>query len=308
MNFILLDDDLPVGNFLDKVYEKYPKSCRLYLNKRNFKENLHYLDERPILLSHYLVILAKGTNVKQVIEAMKTNNLVILQVKNEDEVKEYSIELDKAKIQYRYIDNTKKRDMDVINWVMKELPISEKDARYLCNRHAVSISKVTSKSFGSFNIRAVVNSVNILRPFETINRKIIKTYTDKRLHGSINQVVDSLLGLSTLPKAKVIEIIERYQYGIDFLLKFINDQLENYLLMYKLIEEGEVSYENYKEYQPQNEYSDYSKISEYRRKKILDAYAKVSFELLYFTKLRVKLIPHKRTSIYELIALLKEGV
>ena len=98
MNFILLDDDLPVGNFLDKVYEKYPKSCRLYLNKRNFKENLHYLEERPILLSHYLVILAKGTNVKQVIEAMKTNNLVIAQVKNEDEVKEYSIELDKAKI------------------------------------------------------------------------------------------------------------------------------------------------------------------------------------------------------------------
>lgn len=307
MNFILLDDDSPIGNFLDKVYKKYPKSCRLYLNRNNFKENYHYLEERPILLNHYLVILAKNTNTKQVIDAMKTDNLVILQAKDLDMVKEYSVELDKAKIPYRFLDNTKKKDVDVIGWVMQELPITKADAIYLCNRHIVSARKVTSSTYGTYNLRAVINSVNILRTLDKIDRKIIKTYTEKKLNGSINNIVDSLLGVSRLPKHKVVAIIEQYKYGFDFLLNFIRKQLDDYLLVYTLIEEGEITYENYKQYQPSNGYEDYSKISEYKVKKILDAYCKVSFELLYFTKLRVELIPSKSSNIYELILLLKEG-
>lgn len=309
MNIILLEDSsVPINSFLDKVYEKYPISCRLYLNNKNFKESAHYLKERPVLLNNYLVILADKISDKQLVEAMRSNNLVILKLRSKDSVTEYSLALKAEKIDFKFVDNTEKKDIDVINYVIEELPITQKDAKYLCNRHAIRSNKVTSSTYGTFNVRAVINSVNVLSVFEKIDRKTIQKYTSRKLEGSLNNVVDSLLGISRAPKSSAIKVIERYRYGLDFLLEFVNKELNKYLLLYKYIEEGELSPDNYKEFVPTDEDTALKRVSEYQLNKIIMAHTKVSWEMVYFTKVSVSRIKPRATDIFELVLLLKEEV
>ena len=228
MNIILLEDNIPINNFLEGVSAKYPMSCRLYLNKKNFQDNMHFFEERPLLLNHYLIILSTNTVPKQTTQAMKANHLVIQQIKNIEDLQDYIGELNKENIEFKFVNNRSKKDMDVIKWVASELPISFVDAKYLCNRHKIKVGTVSNTSMDSFNLRAVINSVNTLEPFEKITKSIIKKYTEKRIQTSLNSIVDGLLGVSRVEKKKIVQTIESYRYAYDYVLEFINKQLDKY--------------------------------------------------------------------------------
>lgn len=299
---------MPINNFLDGVTAKYPMSCRLYLNKKNFQDSIHFFEERPVLLSHYMVVLSTNMAPKQTVQAMKGNHLVIQQIKAIEDLQDYVNELNKGNIEFKFVNNRSKKDMDVVKWVASELPISLVDAKYLCNRHKIRIGGISNSSTDSFNLRAVINSVNTLEPFEKITKSIIKKYTEKKVQTSLNSIVDGLLGVNKVDKKKIVQTIESYRYAFDYVLEFVNKQLDKYLIVYSLIDEGELSFENYKEYKPAMEIPLYNKISEYQKRKILDTHARASFELLYLMKQCVAKIKPKDTNIFELILLLKEGV
>lgn len=308
MNIILLEDNTPVNNFLNQISEKYPASCRLYLNKMNFKDSAHFFEERPVLMKHFLIVLSPNITPKQTAVAMKYNHLIIQQLKNVEDLQDYIVELNKGEIEYKFVNNKVKKDVDVIKWVASELPISLADAKYLCNRHKRKIGSITDKSVDSFNIQAVINSVNVLQMFDKITKSIIKKYTEKKVQTSLNSIVDGLLGVNKVEKKQIVQTIESYRYAFDYVLEFVIKQLNNYLIIYTLIENGEISFDNYKEYQPMEDIPGYKKISDYQKRKILNIHKIVSYDYIYLMKLSVQQIKAKDTNFYELILLIHEGV
>lgn len=293
MNFILLEDSrYLLSSFWNKVYENFPQSSRITVNRRNFAETEKIIKSSPRLTKHWLVNVDRRLTLQQLISVLSKNNLNVIQLESKSGAEELYNDLLDNNIETTIINNLKPKDSEVVIYVAKALDINLEDAKYICRRHR-------------YYLPAIMDSVAILEIVGEVNRKSIKKYTRRFGSVSLFTLVDYLLGLETrASKKRIIELIMSYTYGFDFLIEFIKKELDKYLCIYEYVSTGALTSENFLDFEPPSTDNVYRTISKYAIQKIIKAYSELSFEKLYFIYLMVNKIEGRKDNIYKLINLI----
>ena len=298
MNIILLENEnLKMFSVMGKLLKKFPQSSQITINKFNYYQAIETIAFRPILTESWLVRVSDRLQITQMEKILKhKENVNVITVRDSLKLETLKEKFISQGIPFKVVENKKISQQDLIIYVCESLPISYKDAVYLCKRH-------------NMYAPMIVNSVNSLLLFDKVNRDIIKKYTKRYDSVNLTEIVDSMLGVSTRKKSKIIEKIYEFRYGLEFLLDFIINELNNYELVFRLIESGELNLDNYRDIKAEanskKELKKLSSISDYRLYNMIESFSSVSIELLYLTKTSVELIKPRRDEIYKLILLLK---
>ena len=282
---------------MGKLLKKFPQSSQITINKFNYYQAIETIAFRPILTESWLVRVSDRLQITQMEKILKhKENVNVITVRDSLKLETLKEKFISQGIPFKVVENKKISQQDLIVYVCESLPISYKDAVYLCKRH-------------NMYAPMIVNSVNSLLLFDKVNRDIIKKYTKRYDSVNLTEIVDSMLGVSTHKKSKIIEKIYEFRYGLEFLLDFIVNELNNYELIFRLIESGELNLDNYRDVKAEanskKELKKLSSISDYRLYNMIESFSSVSIELLYLTKTSVELIKPRRDEIYKLILLLK---
>lgn len=282
---------------MGKLLKKFPQSSQITINKFNYYQAIETIAFRPILTESWLVRVSDRLQITQMEKILKhKENVNVITVRDSLKLETLKEKFISQGIPFKVVENKKISQQDLIVYVCESLPISYKDAVYLCKRH-------------NMYAPMIVNSVNSLLLFDKVNRDIIKKYTKRYDSVNLTEIVDAMLGVSTRKKSKIIEKIYEFRYGLEFLLDFIVNELSNYELVFRLIESGELNLDNYRDVKAEanskRELKKLSSISDYRLYNMIEAFSVVSMELLYLTKTSVELIKPRRDEIYKLILLLK---
>lgn len=282
---------------MGKLLKKFPQSSQITINKFNYYQAIETIAFRPILTESWLVRVSDRLQITQMEKILKhKENVNVITVRDSLKLETLKEKFISQGIPFKVVENKKISQQDLIVYVCESLPISYKDAVYLCKRH-------------NMYAPMIVNSVNSLLLFDKVNRDIIKKYTKRYDSVNLTEIVDSMLGVSTHKKSKIIEKIYEFRYGLEFLLDFIVNELNNYELVFRLIESGELNLDNYRDIKAEanskKELKKLSSISDYRLYNMIESFSSVSIELLYLTKTSVELIKPRRDEIYKLILLLK---
>lgn len=278
-----------INIFRDKLYEQYPKSSRLNLNSKTLDNVKPYLHSRPVLTSNWLIEINYRLNIKSIKDILQTNNIHLITVYSVEDMENKRDELATNGFKFTIFDNSKIDKQDLIDYIGETLSIDYELSKFIYNR---------SKGY----VKDIAIAINILSTLPSIDKKVIKEYTYGRNSLGLFAVVDSLLGVSEFPIKKVVQVVYDYRYGFEFLLKFISKQLEDYLVIYNYIENGQLSLDNYREFNPDD--SKFRKISSYVVLKAIKLYSRVSKTLLYFLLNKIKSINPSVYNIYELLMLL----
>ena len=296
MNIILLENEkIDIGSMMRKLYDKFPPSSRLTITKNNFSDTIISAGTRPFLTKNWLVTLSPRLSITQIEKVMKIDNVNILLLSDKSKLDKLKDELIPLNLNIKIVDNLNPSKEEILSYVVETLDLNYKDALYLCNRHKMYLP-------------AIINSVQILSTLDIVDKYAIQEYTRRNIGISLSTIVDNMLGLADNKKKQIVELIYDYRYGLDYLLKYIVDDLRKYKLVFRLVEEGELSLENYDTYTMDKVNTDYKlfkSISDRKKYHIISAYGKVSQSLLYFVEASVLEIRPRLDEIYKLIILLR---
>ncbi len=296
MNIILLENEkIDIGSMMRKLYDKFPPSSRISINKNNFNETILSVKDRPILTKNWLVTISPRLTIKQIQKVMDVDNINVILLSDRSKLDKLKDELIPLNLNIKVVDNLNPSKEEILEYVMETLDISLADATYLCNRHRMYLP-------------AIVNSVQTLASLDIVDKYAIQEYTRKRLGVNLSTITDNLLGLEPNKKKQIIELIYDYRFGLDYLLKYVLEDLRKYKLVFRLVEEGELSLENYDTYKipdVDKEAKLFKKISDRRKYNMVKAYSKVSKSVLYFVEVSVSQIKPRLDEVYKLIILLR---
>ncbi len=289
MNLLLAENsNYCIEPFMERL-SSIPNSSKITINTRNYFECLQLLKTSPVLTQKWLCILSHRLSLSQMKSILEKDNLNIIMVENKAKFSELSQALLEEGIQFKSYNNLQPPKDKVIEYVHKNLKVDYDTAKYICGRHGYYLPKV-------------FESVAILENVDDIDKKSIQSYTQRYNSVYLTSITDKLLGLDKISTKKIVECIHRFRYGFDFLLKSIKKDLDIYEYVFTEISFGSLTLENYLEFQ--GEHKGYNSLPDFRKKKIILSYEKLSYEKLYFIKLKVEAIESNPSNIYKLIRLL----
>lgn len=268
MNFIVAEDpNNAITDVMSVVRSKYPNSSVYRINKDNFDQAIKVVKNPPMLTNHWLVVI--NPNRMTVSQARRigelNNNLNIFNVVRSNDLDTVKDLMEKAELDYQYLDNLHPSRQTIIDYIMKELQVDEKLAKYIGKRCNYYIPRV----YESVLLLSIVD--------EQISKSVVSKYTTNYGTASISTLVEHIIGYEHKAIRPLLNLIDNYRHGTHFLFKTIKEELENILTGYELIMSGQLSLKNYTTFK-----SDELKVSAWKLKKILDYYQTVSFEKLYF--------------------------
>ena len=291
MNILVVENkNSCIKSIIGDLRSRFPNPSILTVDSRNFFESKNILETPPVLTKKWLVFLNPRLSIKQMAHIMEGDNLNVIHLSRVNKGEELYEQLLNEGVNIQYFDNTKASKEDLIDYVLDNLNINSVDAKYLCGRHI-------------YNMKKIIESVSILKYFDNVTRKEIKNYTDRFNKVGVPQLVENLLGLPNCKsKNQVVEVIYRYRYGFDHLLKYVKAELECYIEVFDLIRCGDLSLENFQTYEFTNK--SLKKLSRYKIKNIIESFQYLSYDKLYLMKVKVEQIAPNKSSLYELIMLL----
>lgn len=291
MNILVVENkNSCIKSIVGDLRSRFPNPSILTVDSRNFFESKNILETPPVLTKKWLVFLNPRLSIKQMAHIMEGDNLNVIHLSSVNKGEELYEQLLNEGVNIQYFDNTKASKEDLIDYVLDNLNINSVDAKYLCGRHM-------------YNMKKIIESVSILKYFDNVTRKEIKNYTDRFNKVGVPQLVENLLGLPNCKsKKQVVEVIYRYRYGFDHLLKYVKAELECYIEVFDLIRCGDLSLENFQTYEFTNK--SLKKLSRYKIKNIIESFQYLSYDKLYLMKVKVEQIAPNKSSLYELIMLL----
>lgn len=291
MNILVVENKSScIKSIVGDLRSRFPNPSILTVDSRNFFDSKNILETPPVLTKKWLVFLNPRLSIKQMAHVMEGDNLNVIHLSNVGKGKELYEELLNEGVEISYCDNTKASKEDLIDYVLDNLNINAVDAKYLCGRHM-------------YNMKKIIESVNILRYFDNVTKKEIRNYTERFNRIGIPQLVETLLGVPGCKSPKqVIEVIHRYRYGFDHLLTYVKNEIETYIETFDLIRCGDLSLENFQTYEFTSK--NLKKVSRYKIKNIIESFQYLSYDKLYLMKVKVEQIAPNKSSLYELIMLL----
>lgn len=297
MIVVLLENPTNViSSVLNKFYAKYPKSCRGFISDKTPNERVVVYNHPPLLSSGWL-LMCTGRVTRTLIKRigkLPENNIIIFQVESQRDCQAVQQELSSVDLEFMLIDNYKIKKEEVISYICTSLKVSKLDADYLYKRH-------------DGYVRDIMTSVKALSLLPYVTRVEIKKFTVASSRLRLYDISNYLLGLSEskVSYEKVIQLVYQYQYGFDYLLKSIADTLEEYLHVYKYLDDGALNITNYREFKAESVDSVIKGYSEYRLMKVIESYQLVSVEKVYFVLHAVKGFNNDSFGVVQLIDLLR---
>lgn len=289
MNLLLAENpNYTIEPFMDRL-GTVPNSSRMTINSRNYFECLQLLKTQPVLTKKWLCDINPDLSLSQMKTILSKDNLNIIRVKSKAKFNELSQDLLEEGIKFRTFNNLEPPKEKIIEYVHNTLKIDYDTSKYLCNRHRFYLPKV-------------MESVAILENVDNVDKKAIRNYTVRYNSVYLSSITDKILGLENVSNKKIIDCIYRFRYGFDYVLKSIKKDLEIYEYVFTEISFGSLTLENYLEFH--GEHKGYNSLPDFRKAKIIKAYEVLSFDKLYYIKLKVEAIESNPSNIYKLIRLL----
>ena len=289
MNLLLAENpNYTIEPFMERL-NTVPNSSRMTINPRNYFECIQLLKNQPVLTKKWLCDINPRLSISQMKSILEKDNLNIIRVENKAKFEELSQTLLEEGVKFKTFNNLQPPKEKIIEYVHKSLNLDYETSKYLCNRH-------------KFYLPKVMESVSILENVENVDKKAIQNYTVRYNSVYLSSITDKLLGLEKVSNKKIIECIHRFRYGFDFILKSIKKDLEIYEYVFTEISFGSLTLENYLDFH--GEHKGYNALPDFRKLKIIQAYEKLSYDKLYFIKLKVEEIDSNSSNIYKLIRLL----
>lgn len=275
MNYILIEPkDVPIGSLKSKILSTVPQSSVMNINRGNAFESLKTLRLPPLLTDNWLVFIndrVSYDNIKNIFSITENNNIVHFEVTSKAE--EVVNKLIEDGVGVKVINNNKLDKDEVEEYVSSSLDLSIEDTKYLCRRVR-------------YNVKKIVESVNILSLLDAVERKDIKQYTNRSSKASVSDIVDKLLGYPNKRGTKgLVDLIYDYRFGFSYLKEYILKEINDIMMTYSAISSGELWLDNYQDFKGD---AKMKSISKYRLAKYIEMYRVVSIDKLYLTKLKIE--------------------
>lgn len=293
MIYLLLEDDAnTIDSFLDPFYKHYHKTCVRTLNRYTKIEDIAQYSRPPLISDGWLLICYKVNKALYDKLALQNNNTIIIKTDKRKEAVDLNYYLDEQAIPHKFIDNSVIKKEKVIEFIIKELSVTEKDAEYLYKRH-------------NGYLKEIKISVAALKNLPNVTQSDIKNFTIKRENISYFNVTEFLLGIAkpTVTYTKIVKMLYQYQYGIKHLIDYLIASTNDYLTVYAMIDSGKLTMKNY--LSVRNNIKELKNFSEYQLLKIIESYNQVSVDRLLFVNTTLKTIKKRKQGILGIISLLR---
>lgn len=268
---IILAEEMryPIGSFIDRAKKTFPVTSIINCTRDNYEAVVKRVSKPPSLSRGWLIFAnlgARNLSSALVSDLEREHNSVIFIVRNRDSLREFSITLEELGFSYETVDNLSPSKELIVNYVLSQLNITEKDATYLVNRHNSYLQKISE-------------SVEILRPLPKVTRADIKKYTQRSADISFDDLFKYIIGQEQISHGSAVSLVKRYRYGIKFLVKFITGRFEFYEKVYDYVLSGQLSLINYIEFVNERK-QEFKSVSQYNVKTAVEAVGIVSHEKL----------------------------
>lgn len=297
MIIVLLEkSDNLINPFMDKLFQKIPRSCRAVINKKTAHDKIRSYKQPPLLAAGWLLIVSTEITNTQInlVNTMSEQNYIVFNCntkKSFNELQERFIDLG---VKYSIVDNYVVSKDQIVKFIINNLQVSEEDAKYLARRQ-------------NYYIRSVVSSVNILKTLPKVDRDAIKKYTSKQDSIPIYEIFNYIFKLDEckLDYSAAIKLVYQYRYGFSHILNYLKDTCDLYLYIFELMVEGQLTLQNYKDFRNDTTDKKIKNITEYQLSKIVTHFEVISVEYLFFVRQTVDGIEDDIAGIPDFINFLK---
>lgn len=284
--------------FMDSISEKYPKSSRGILNRRDKVGDVAAKFSKPPLFnSGWLIECDSGAAVSAIekTQEINANNVVVIRVTNQKALQNVRERL--AKVDYRFVDNYRLTQTEIINWVQKELGCS-----------FVVADLVYERTKGK--IQDVIAAVGVLSVIDRLAPEDVRRYVEKSNRFGVHDLLLWLVGAPPrgMKQTDAIKIVYNYRFAIDWLMKYLIQSVNTYIVVFNYAIHGDLSLLNYQEFRKISNDKHISDVTEYQLKKILELFGKISLEYLFYIGTLMSTFDTKsQITCYKIIQLIKLG-
>ena len=283
-----------VASVIPKFFKEYPESCRVHIYKSTPLSVISRLNQPPLLSVGWLVLVEdqlKDEAYKR-LDSQKSNLVVIVEKYKSQGNKRFN-QLQQLGINVQVIDNLVPPKEEVQDFVMGSLNITSTNAKRLVTRFKGDLPKL-------------IENVDKLSILEKVTWADIEKYTTKREIKPIYTVGEWLLGLpSKASFEQVIKVIYQYRFGFGYLVKYLRGLLNQYYIVFKFVDSGELSMKNYVQFKQNTDEKIIKDMSDFELYTIIHNYSIVSMQKLIFLKDKLSQMRYDPFESYKLISLIK---
>lgn len=296
MIFVVLESEY---NIIDSVYQKflvkYPKDCRVFVGAKGpdaFIEKK--VSVPPMFFKNWLILCNSKISNSSLLRLDPAVNTILIQVYNLKVFNEWK-QREISSFEIKLVDNRKLQEGIVLDWISKELLCTQEDAKYLYKRVRG-------------NIRDIVTNVQLLSIMKPVNKVLMRQHVTQRGRVTLNDVCPYLLGIANdyVSYQEVVCLLYSYRFAGSWIVQMLTSTLQNYLLVFKEISDGNLTMENFREFRSLQK-DTLSGLSDYQYRFMIESHRKVSMEKLQYLLLRLQTMPTDFRCFFELLALLKVG-
>ena len=291
---LLESRDNVINSQLSKFVNKYPNSSIGFVYDKTPVEKIKKYNKPPLLTAGWLVIceVNQASRLKLVCNTY-SNNIVILRAFNRSSFQAIIETLSSNDIAYEVIDNLVISEQEKIKYVLNNLIIDEKDAKYLVRRHHGYM----------FDI---VSSVRTLSGFKPVTRNIITKMTSETNKYRIFDIMNFLLGDDKVSYKDAVGCVYQYRYAFEHLSSYLRTSIENYIKVFEYVGTGSLSLMNYKKFIRESKDNAISAMSEYQLKHMIESYSYVSLDWIFLLEQMInQLGKNDITGLINILALRK---
>lgn len=299
MIYILLENTINGAcSLLEELRSKYKSETIVNLTRNTKLTSLDVYATKPLTSAGWLFVChdCLESNICLRLNALadEQGNMVIFSTNSEKNAKPIRERLTDLKIKYKIINNLHPDREAVIQYVLKNLNTEYDVAEYLCKR------------CGDY-LPVIVDNVYLLDSLEEVTKEDIKRYTKAHNDLPIYSLMDFIMQSDdNMTYSKAIKIVYQYRYGYSHLVSYLQESFKEYVEVYKAINSAELHYGNIASFIKETDNKTVHNLSEYKVRKILNAYSHTSFERLLFLNSHIQTLSKSNSyEVYKLIALLK---
>lgn len=283
--------------FLDELKGKYPKSCRAVVGPGDrLADLIPKFSKPPLFTSGWLIECSPSVRAATVKKLDETgNNYVVVRVTSSAQKEKVLHEFDGADI--TFIDNYNLGREEVLAWIVSELGCDDGVAEAIYKR-------VSGK------LNSVVAAVGTLSILGKVTKSDVTKYVRAASNTSVGDIVPFILGCAkhSVTYRSVLDVIQQYQYGISWLVKYLIAQLDEYLAVWEYASLGILKPCNVEAFKAVNKDSRLGKVSSKQIAARLAWFGSISVEFIEYIRQHMALLDTSdRLCVYKLIQLVKLG-
>lgn len=296
MIYILCENTVDgICSALEIFYKRFPESTRIRLNRTILQESLDAYKQPPLLANRWLFICPESLVQKNVrpLCQLASNNVVIINTVTLTRGKELKENFEGYDISVKLIDNTNIKPNIVVDYIIQNGGCSEEVARYVYKRY-------------NGYMPAIVRATQTLSLIPDTTKADVRLYTERGINYTLADLTAFLLGEQRKPMlAKdAIGVVYNFRYAMGYVSKYLQNQINTYLEVFKEMSEANLTLENIDSYLKTTDNKTIKRLSPKRLAVIAGSFDRISVDKLLYINHYVQKLGNNSFSSYKLIVLI----